>query len=218
MASGTAWGVLNGVLVARARIPAFVVTLGSLGAAYGLALVLSDGIDVRSVPASLVAFGNGRWLGVPSIAVIAGAITVCAGIALAYTIFGRRTYAIGSNPESARRAGVGVERQLIYVYGLAGLLAGLGGFMSLARFGTTTIAGNTTTNLQVITAVVIGGTSLFGGIGWMFGTTVGVFIPIVLANGFIIQGVVPYWQYVAVGVVLVLAVLIDQRRRLRQLS
>ena len=218
LASGTAWGVLNGVLVARARIPAFVVTLGSLGAAYGLALVLSDGIDVRSVPASLVAFGNGRWLGVPSIAVIAGAITVCAGIALAYTIFGRRTYAIGSNPESARRAGVGVERQLIYVYGLAGLLAGLGGFMSLARFGTTTIAGNTTTNLQVITAVVIGGTSLFGGIGWMFGTTVGVFIPIVLANGFIIQGVVPYWQYVAVGVVLVLAVLIDQRRRLRQLS
>ena len=218
LASGTAWGVLNGVLVARARIPAFVVTLGSLGAAYGLALVLSDGIDVRSVPASLVSFGNGRWLGVPSIAVIAGAITVCAGIALAYTIFGRRTYAIGSNPESARRAGVGVERQLIYVYGLAGLLAGLGGFMSLARFGTTTIAGNTTTNLQVITAVVIGGTSLFGGIGWMFGTTVGVFIPIVLANGFIIQGVVPYWQYVAVGVVLVLAVLIDQRRRLRQLS
>jgi len=104
------------------------------------------------------------------------------------------------------------------IYTLAGVLAGLGGFLSLARFGTTTIAGNTNLNLQAITAVVIGGTSLFGGIGWMAGTAIGAFIPVVLANGFIIQGVVPYWQYVAVGSVLVAAVLLDQRRRRRQLS
>ncbi len=218
LVAGGAWGMLNGILVAKAKVPAFVVTLGSLGAAYGLALVISKGIDVRSVPAPLVDFGNGRWLGVPSIAVIAVLITAVAGIALAQTVFGRRTYAIGSNEESARRAGIDVELQLIQVYGLAGILAGLGGFLSLARFGTTTISGNTTTNLQVITAVVIGGTSLFGGTGWMFGTTIGVFIPIVLANGFIVEGVLPYWQYVAVGAVLVLAVLVDQRRRLRQLN
>lgn len=216
--SGAAWGAVNGVLIARAKVPAFVVTLGTLGAAYGLALVISDGIDVRSVPAPLVSFGNGRWLGVPMIAIVAVVVTIIAGIALAFTVFGRRTYAIGSNPESAKRAGINVDRTLLQVYVLAGVCAGLGAFLSLARFGTTTIAGNTTTNLQVITAVVIGGTSLFGGIGWMFGTTVGVFIPIVLANGFIIRGVVPYWQYVAVGAVLIAAVLVDQRRRLRQLT
>lgn len=216
--AGGLWGTLNGVLIAKAKVPAFVVTLGTLGAAYGLALVISGGVDVRSVPTPLVEFGNGRWVGIPIIAIIAAVVTAVAGVALAYTVFGRRTYAIGSNEESARRAGIRVDRQLIDIYALAGALAGFGGFLSLARFGTTTIAGNTNLNLQVITAVVIGGTSLFGGIGWMFGTTIGVFIPIVLANGFIIRGVVPYWQYVAVGSVLIAAVLLDQRRRLRQLN
>lgn len=216
--SGAVWGLANGLLVAHAKVPAFVVTLGSLGAAYGLALVISDGIDVRSVPPQLVDLGNGRLLGIPIIALVALAVTLIAGVVLAFTVFGRRTYAIGSNQESARRAGIRVERTLLQVYVMAGALAGFGACLSLARFGTTTIAGNTTTNLQVITAVVIGGTSLFGGVGWMVGTTIGVFIPIVLANGFIIRGVVPYWQYVAVGAVLIIAVLIDQRRRLRQMS
>lgn len=215
--AGTLWGLVNGLLVARAGVPPFIVTLGSLGAAYGLALVISNGIDVRSVPTPLVAFGNSRWLGVPALAVIAAALTGVAAIVLSQTVFGRRTYAIGSNAESARRAGILVDRQLTQIYALAGALAGVGGFLSLARFGTTTISGNLQTNLQVITAVVIGGTSLFGGTGWMLGTTIGVFIPIVLTNGFIVQGVVPYWQYVAVGVVLIVAVLIDQRRRGRQL-
>jgi ribose transport system permease protein len=213
--AGSAWGLLNGALVAKAKVPPFVVTLGTLGAAYGLSLVISGGLDVRSVPRGLVEFGNGRVVGVPNIALVAGAITLVAGLALALTVFGRWTYAIGSNEESARRAGIAVDRQFIAVYVLAGAMAGLGGFLSLARFGTTTIAGNTTTNLQVITAVVIGGTSLFGGKGWMLGTTIGVFIPIVLTKGFIIAGVQPYWQFVAVGVVLILAVLVDQRRRLR---
>ena len=216
--AGTVWGLVNGLLIARASVPPFIVTLGSLGAAYGLALVLSGGIDVRSVPSPLVSFGNSRWLGVPVLALIAAGLTLLAAVVLSQTVFGRHTYAVGANAESARRAGIPVTRQVTLVYTLAGALAGVGGFLSLARFGTTTISGNLQTNLQVITAVVIGGTSLFGGTGWMLGTTVGVFIPIVLTNGFIVQGVVPYWQYVAVGVVLILAVLVDQRRRRRQLS
>lgn len=214
-AAGSGWGLINGLLVAKAKVPPFVVTLGTLGAAYGLSLVVSGGLDVRSVPKGLVEFGNGRVVGIPNIALVAGAITLIAGVVLALTVFGRWTYAIGSNAESARRAGISVDRQFVSVYMLAGLMAGLGGFLSLARFGTTTIAGNTTTNLQVITAVVIGGTSLFGGKGWMLGTAIGVFIPIVLSKGFIIVGVEPYWQFVAVGIVLILAVLVDQRRRLR---
>ena len=218
LASGVAWGTLNGVLVAKAKIPSFVVTLGTLGAAYGLALIITGGIDVRAVPPGLVDFGNGRVLGIPELALAAAAVTVVAGVVLSMTVFGRHTYAIGASAESARRSGIAVDRQLISIYALAGMLAGLGGFLSLARFGTTTVAGHTTDNLQVITAVVIGGTSLFGGTGWMLGTTIGVFIPIVLANGFIVQGVVPYWQYVAVGAVLVLAVYLDQRRRARRLG
>lgn len=218
VAAGTAWGLLNGALVAKAKVPAFVVTLGTLGAAYGLALIITNGVDVRSVPTGLVDFGTNRFLGIPELAIAALVVTAIFGVVLSQTVFGRRTYAIGANEESARRAGIGVERQLIWIYGLAGGLAGLAGFLSLARFGTTTVAGHTTDNLQVITAVVIGGTSLFGGRGWMFGTLIGVFIPIVLSNGFIVLDVVPYWQYVAVGSVLVLAVYLDQRRRARQLS
>ena len=216
--AGVAWGALNGVLVAKARIPAFVVTLGTLGAAYGLALIITGGIDVRSVPPELVSFGNSRVLGVPKLALAALAVTAAAAVLLSLTVFGRHTYAIGASEESARRAGISVERHLTIVYALAGGLAGLAGFLSLARFGTTTIAGHTTDNLQVITAVVIGGTSLFGGAGWVIGTAIGVFIPIVLQNGFIVKGVVPYWQYVAVGTVLVLAVYIDQRKRARRLG
>lgn len=216
--AGAAWGLVNGALVAKAKVPSFVVTLGTLGAAYGLALIMTNGIDVRTVPDPLVDFGSARLLGIPALAIAALGVTVVFGVILSQTVFGRRTYAIGANAESSRRAGIAVDRHLVMVYALAGGLAGLAGYLSLARFGTTTVAGHTTDNLQVITAVVIGGTSLFGGRGWMLGTTIGVFIPIVLANGFIVLGVVPYWQYVAVGSVLVLAVYLDQRRRQRQAS
>jgi ribose transport system permease protein len=135
------------------------------------------------------------------------------------TRFGRYTYAIGSNEEAARRAGIAVDRHLIKIYGISGLLAGLAGYLTLARFATTTIAGHTTDNLQAIAAVVIGGTSLFGGIGNIIGTVVGVFIPAVLQNGFVILRVQPFWQQVAVGAVLVLAVYLDQlKRRSRELE
>jgi ribose transport system permease protein len=214
--SGLAWGLINGLIVALAKVPPFVVTLGTLGAAYGLALVICNGIDVRAIPADLVDFGNGRYFGIPLIAITALIVLTICGVALRSSVYGQHSYAIGSNPESARRAGINVDRHVITVYSVAGLLSGFASFLSLARYGTTTIAGNQTLNLQVITAVVIGGTSLFGGTGWMLGTLIGVFIPVVLANGFIILGISPYWQYVAVGMVLIIAVTIDQRRRLRQ--
>jgi ribose transport system permease protein len=156
-------------------------------------------------------FGQIPWL-----VVIALAVAIVFGIVLAMTRFGRHTYAIGSNEEAARRAGINVDRHLIAVYGLAGTLAGLAGYMSLARFATTTIGGHATDNLNAIAAVVIGGTSLFGGIGTILGTVFGVFIPVVLQNGFIIVGVQAFWQQVAVGAVLIVAVYLDQLRRARQ--
>jgi ribose transport system permease protein len=144
---------------------------------------------------------------------IAFGVALAGGILLAATRFGRYTYAIGSNEEAARRAGVAVDRHLIKVYALAGTLSGLAGFLSLARFATTTLGGHSTDNLQVIAAIVIGGTSLFGGVGTMLGSVFGVFIPAVLQNGFVIVGLQPFWQQVAVGAVLIVAVYLDQLRR-----
>jgi ribose transport system permease protein len=219
LAAGLGWGIVNGLLVAKARIPPLIVTLGTLGMALGSALLITKGVNVRSVPLVMsVDLGIGRlWGQIPYLVLIALAVTIAAGVALGLTRFGRYTLAIGSNEEAARRAGINVGRHLIKVYAIAGLLAGLAGWLSLARFATTQIAGYDTLNLQAIAAVVIGGTSLFGGIGTIFGTTVGVFIPIVLQNGFVIVRVQPFWQQVAVGGVLIAAVYVDQlRRRARQ--
>ena len=213
--AGLAWGLLNGWLVAKAKIPAFIVTLGSFGSAQGAALLLTGGVDQRGVPPELVTgIGTGRLLGqVPWLVVVALTVAITGGVTLRYTRFGRYTYAIGSNAEAARRVGVNVDRHLVKVYALSGALAGLAGVMNLARFTNTTLQGHATDNLQAIAAVVIGGTSLFGGIGGMFGTVVGVLIPSVLTYGFVILRVQPFWQTFAVGIVLVAAVYVDQLKR-----
>ncbi|MEU7852309.1 ABC transporter permease [Nonomuraea sp. NPDC049141] len=214
--TGLVWGLLNGVLVAKGRIPALIVTLGTLGMSLGGALLLTGGVDLRAPGDLNLGLGLARWLGVPQIAWICAAITAVLAVALARTRFGRHTYAIGSNAEAARRGGVAVNRHLIRVYGLAGLLAGLAGYLSLAKYGITGVSAHSTDNLQAIAAVVIGGTSLFGGVGTVVGTVIGVFIPVVLQNGFQILGVRPFWQQVVVGAVLVAAVYVDQWQRGRR--
>ena len=218
LAAGLAWGTLNGFLIAKAKIPALIVTLGTLGMALGGALLITGGVDEREVPFKLIdTIGIGRLFDqIPYLVIIAFTVAIVFGVVLTATRFGRNTYAIGSNEEAARRAGINVDRHLIKVYALAGTLSGLAGFMNLARFGTTTIGGHNTDNLQAIAAVVIGGTSLFGGIGTVLGSVFGVFIPAVLQNGFVITGVQPFWQQVAVGAVLIGAVYLDQLRRRSQ--
>ncbi|GAA0533739.1 ABC transporter permease [Saccharopolyspora thermophila] len=215
LVGGAAWGVLNGVLVAVTRVPALIVTLGSFGAALGAAQLLTNGVDVRTVPAALRhTLGTGTSFGVvPNLVLLAALVTLLAAWLLHTTAFGRYTYAIGSNAEAARRSGIKVTRHLVAVYTLTGLLAGLAGFMSLAYFGTTTISGHSNDNLNAIAAVVLGGTSLFGGIGSVLGSVIGVFIPAVLDTGFVMAGVRPFWQPIAVGAVLVAAVWLDQHRR-----
>jgi ribose transport system permease protein len=179
-----AWGVVNGVLITKARVPPLIVTLGTLGWRSGSALLITGGIDVRGVPLRLTTtIGIGQLAGVPYVVIIAAVVTAIGAVTLSMTRFGRYTYAIGSNAEAARRAGINVDRHLIKVYALSGFLAGLAGMVSLARFATTTIGGHSTDNLAAIAAVVLGGTSLFGGIGTVLGTVVGVFIPAVLQNG-----------------------------------
>lgn len=213
--SGLFWGLFNGFLIAKGKIPPLIVTLGTLGITLGLAQIITGGVDVRDVPTELTtSIGYGNVLGtIPTISVIALVVVVIGAIALRFTKFGLYTLAIGSSEIAARRVGVKVDAQLIRVYMLSGGLAGLAGILSLSQFSTTAIAGQSQTNLNVIAGVVIGGTSLFGGVGTILGSVVGLFIPAVLQNGFVITGVQPFWQQVAVGIVLITAVYIDQVRR-----
>jgi ribose transport system permease protein len=211
VAAGAAFGAVNGVLVARTPIPPLVVTLGTLGIATGLANLLDNGQEISNIPGSVTTFGNtnlGGWVPVPVL--IAAVITAWCAVVLAKTRFGAYTLSIGDSRESVIRAGINDRRHLFKVYLICGLLAGVAGVLVMARLG----AGNPTSgsddNLNAIAAVVIGGTSLFGGRGTIIGSVIGTFIIAVLITGLVITDVPPFWQEVAVGVILILAVYIDQ--------
>ena len=212
---GLACGFINGLLVTKLKLTPFIATLGTLGVFLGTAQILSGGTNVPYVPTAVQSeIGTRDLLGFLPVPIAIGLVVVIVAIlALHLTQFGRYTYAIGSNAEAARRVGINVDRHLLKVYTLSGFLAGLAGIIDVARFNTASVGAHTLDNLAAISAAVIGGTSLFGGIGTIVGTLVGTFIPAVLRNGFIIVGVQAFWQEVAIGIVLLLAVFIDQRRR-----
>lgn len=223
VATGLACGIINGVLITRLQMPAFIVTLGMLGMALGLGQLLSGGTSVPNVPPAVqtdiglkqIISVNvaGQDLRITPPIIIAYSLAIVAAIVLNRTRFGRYTYAIGSNAAAARRAGINVNLHLIKVYAVSGLLSGVAGAMDLMRFGTASVGSHQADNLAAISATVIGGTSLFGGIGTIGGSVVGAFIPTVLRNGLVIARVQPFWQNVAIGAVLILAVYLDQRRR-----
>ena len=210
---GVLIGLFNGFLVTRLKIPAFIATLGTMGAALGFARLISDGTNLVGVPYILVENINLKILGIPLLAFIALFVALTAHIVLRSTGFGLYTYAIGSNAEASRRAGINVDRQLLLLYALNGAFVGIATILDLGRFGVASIAAHTTDAMQAIAGAVIGGTSLFGGRGSIPGSIVGAFIPAVLRNGFIIMGLQPFWQEVAVSFVLLAAVYFDQFRR-----
>lgn len=221
--TGLLCGLINGILVTRLQMPSFIVTLGMLGMALGLGQLLSGGTSVPNVPPDvqtaiglreLVGFElGGQRIRITPPVVIAYGIALVAAVVLNRTRFGRYTYAIGSNAAASRRAGINVDFHLVKVFALSGLMAGVAGAMDLMRFGTASVGSHQSDNLAAISAAVIGGTSLFGGIGTIGGSVVGAFIPTVLRNGLVITRIEPFWQNVAIGAVLILAVYIDQRRR-----
>ncbi len=222
LACGVVFGAINGVLIARLRLPPFIVTLGTFSVANGLGDLISAAGAAKqaAIPTApdvyTNTFGSGNLaLGLPTLVVVSAVLAVVAHVLLTRTLFGRRTFAVGSNLEGSRLAGVPVNRQLIMVYVLAGFMSGLAGLFDLARFHTVDIQGHSLDNLNAIAAVVIGGTSLFGGTGSIIGTVIGAFIPVTLSYGFTILGFSSFWQLVAVGVIIIAAVLIDQLRRQR---
>ena len=212
LTAGLLLGLINGFTVGYMRIPPMLATLGSLGAGLGIALLLQNGVNIATYALNPVATGE-LIPGLHNLILIAVLAVVAGYIGMHMAVFGRHTLAIGSSEEAARRVGLKVERHLLKVYTVGGLASGLGGFLSVAYFSTTSVAGHSTDNLSAITAVALGGTSLFGGVATIIGTLIGVWIPAVLQNGFIIVGVQPYWQMVAVGVVLIFAIYSDQLRR-----
>jgi ribose transport system permease protein len=208
---GVLVGIINGVGVAYLKVPPLIVTLGTMLAGVSAAQILTDGVNVPN--RTLSGLGNDRVAGVPVIVLVGLGVVVIVGILLHLTVFGRHTYAIGSNADAARRVGINVPGHLVKVYALAGALSGFGGVLSLARFNTTSIGGHQSDPLEAIAAAALGGTSVFGGVGSIAGTVVGVWIPGVLRNGIIILGVEPYWQGIIIGLVLVATVWFDQYRR-----
>jgi ribose transport system permease protein len=210
---GVAWGLFNGFCITRLRVPALITTLGTLGAALGIANLMTNGNDIAVSQKSMIKLQISDVLGFPWIVWVALVVVLIGGAILRYTRFGRHTYVIGSNDEAARRAGINVNRHLMKLYVISGGLAGLAGMMSLVRFSTTTIGGHAQDALTVITGVILGGTSLYGGYGVVLGTVIGIFIPTVLQNGLIVQQVQPFWQNVAIGFILIAAVYLDQLKR-----
>jgi ribose transport system permease protein len=216
LAAGLALGIVNGVAVGYMRIPPLLATLGTLGAGLGCALLLQNGVNTATYALDPISSGHAIPR-LPNLIPIAAIVVLLGVVLLNFSVFGRHTLAIGSNAEAARRVGINVEQHLLRVYVLGGMMSGFAGFLSLSYFTTTSLAGHSTDNLKAITAVALGGTSLFGGVASIIGTLIGVWIPAVLQNGFVIIGVQPYWQDVVVGFVLILTVWADQlRRRARQ--
>ncbi|MGH3168277.1 MAG: ABC transporter permease, partial [Trebonia sp.] len=174
IAIGAAAGLLNGFLVAWAGIPAFVVTLGTLGIATGFGYLLNDGQEISAIPQSVVTFGNtnlGGWVPVPVL--ITAVITTWCGLALAKTRFGAYALSIGDSQEAVIRAGINDRRYLLEIYVLSGALAGVAGVLVMARLGAGSPTSGATDNLNAIAAVVIGGASLFGGRGTVIGSVIG---------------------------------------------
>jgi fructose transport system permease protein len=209
----TAIGALNGSLVTRIKLPAFIVTLGTMNIAFALTQIYSGAQTVTDVPDAMMFFGNTFQLGQTSVTygtVLMIGLYVLTWLFLRDTAPGRHVYAVGNNPESARLTGIATGKVLIGVYMVAGLFYGIASMLSVARMGVGDPQAGATDNLDSITAVVIGGTSLFGGRGSIVGTLIGVLIVGVFRNGLTLMGVPSVYQVLVTGVLVILAVATDQ--------
>lgn len=212
--AGAAIGLLNGLLITRLRLPPFIVTLATLTAfGSGVSYLLNNGNPIAALPEALGPIGGTVLLGWISIPVlIAAVVATVSALVLAKTRFGLRTYAMGSNETAVSRAGIRVRRHLVRVYVISGLLASIAGFILTARFATADPVAGTGDELYAIASAVIGGASLFGGRGTIAGTVVGALTISVLTTGLVLLGIQPFWQPVAIGLVLVTSVAVDQAR------
>jgi ribose transport system permease protein len=210
LATGALTGAVNGFLITKGAIPPFIVTLGMLGVARGFALVLSDGVSIYGLAPEMTWLGQGRPAGVPVPVIILLMTALAAHVVLAHTRFGIYAQVIGDNEGAARAMGVRVERMKVLLYTLSGLLSGLAGLLFAARINSGEPTAGLSYELTAITATILGGTNLFGGRGSVAGTLIGALIMGVLQNGLNLMAVRPFYQQIAIGAVLILAVWLDR--------
>ena len=208
-AVGTAVGYLQGKVITTFNVPPFIVTLGGMTIWRGATLIINDGGPISGFNESYRWWGRGDILGIPVPVLVFTIVAVIGFIALRYTRYGRQVYAVGGNPEAARLSGLNVKYVLTSVYIITGFLTGLAGFLLSARLGSAEAVAGSGYELRVIASVVIGGTSLFGGMGGVGGTVIGALLIGVLLNGLVMMNVSPYYQQVIIGTIIVLAVAFD---------
>lgn len=207
---GISAGVFNGLVIAKLRVPPFIVTLGSLGMVGAAIDLLNAGQSQSSLPPAIGDFGSDNlWGWIPWPFLVAVILVVIVGAVLRWTKFGWHIYAIGSNSVAATRAGIPIDRRIVVCYAISGFLAAIGGILLMAQFAEASNSAGSGDELTAIAAVVIGGTSLFGGRGTMFGAVIGTAIISVLVTGLVLAGVSPFWQPFATGAVLIVAVLFE---------
>jgi fructose transport system permease protein len=212
------FGLINGLLVTKAKLPSFIVTLGTLNIAFAITQIYSNSQTVTDLPEIMVFFGNTFKFGDTQInfgTLLMLSLYVAIWIFLRETAPGRHIYAVGNQPEAARLTGIPTDRVLLMVYTLAGVFYGIAALLSVARTGVGDPQAGQTENLDSITAVVLGGTSLFGGRGWIIGSLVGAMIVGVFRNGLTLMGVPSVYQILITGILVILAVATDQLSRSR---
>lgn len=212
--AGASWGMLTGLVITRLRVPPFIATLGGLGMARGLTLLITDGRTVTEVPKSFARLGDGNFFGfvpvpVALLILVAGAMSCT----LRYTRLGRYAYAMGGNAQAAHLSGINLGFYYLIFYSLLGALTGLAGMIEASRLVTGQPTAGEGYELRAIAAVVIGGGSLNGGAGTVLGTTVAAFIMSLLNNGCNLLGISPFLQQILIGGIIVLAVATDEYRR-----
>jgi inositol transport system permease protein len=206
---GSLAGFIHGMAITRLRVPPFVVTLGGMTIWRGATLIAGAGQPISGFDQTYRWWGNGAVLSIPTPVILFFLTAIAGYILLSFTRFGRQIYAVGGNAEAARLAGLQVNKTIIAVYMIMGTLAGLAGFMLSARLNSAEAVAGQGYELTVIAAVVIGGTSLFGGLGGVVGTVVGTLLIGVLLNGLVIMNVNSYYQQVIIGLIIIIAVGFD---------
>lgn len=212
LAGGMFVGTISGFSSSYLRIPAFVVTLGMLSIVRGTVMILTSGSPISPFPSQFTFIGDGLLLGIPFPAILYLIILLIAFFILKKTAYGREVYAVGGNLEAARLSGVNVKQIQMSVYIISGLMAAMGGLIMTARINSAVPGLGTGTELDAIAAVCVGGTSLYGGKGSIWGTMIGTLLMTVIRNGLNILNISTWWQSVAVGLILIVAVFVSTRK------
>jgi predicted ABC-type sugar transport system permease subunit len=206
-------GLVNGWLIAQLKVPPFIGTLGMYGVARGAAYLFAGGMTIAISNPWYSSVGNDRVLGVPVLVILAAVCCVVLHYLLSQTKFGQHTYAMGASQAAASRAGINIKRLTIKIYVLSAVMAGIAGALYTGRFSAGAPQAGEPLLLLSIAAVVIGGASLFGGSGTIWGTVAGALVIAVIDYGLVFVDVEPFWQFIAVGLVIIVSVLVDQAQR-----